>query len=282
MVDIKEFSKQDIYVIADIHGNFGVLMVNIKKYDLKNCIILICGDVGLGFYSREYYNETFETINNECIFRNIHLLMIRGNHDDPLYFNEKLIKFSNVETLNDYTILQVDNKNILCVGGAISIDRSVRKYTYENRLNYTLIQLLYDNPNAKLDDAKKLVYPSYWEYEPPIYDEGLLNFINDLGFNIDYVVTHTSPSFAFKNTKDGIEFWLKKDKELSKDLDKERKSLSLIYDFLIKNNNVIKKWVYGHFHDSNNEKINGTEFIALINADYSFQMCHLNKEDEVF
>lgn len=282
MVDIKEFAKQDIYVVADIHGNFGAFLVNIKKFELKNCIIIICGDIGLGFYSREYYEEVFETINNECIYRNIHLLMLRGNHDDPSYFFEYKIKFSNVETINDYTIINVGDKHILCVGGAISIDRSIRKHTYSSKISYALTQLLYNNPNAKEEDAKKLVFPLYWEHEIPIYDEGLLNFINDLGFNIDYVVTHTSPSFAFKNTKDDIKYWLKKDKELSKDLDKERKCMSLIYDFLVKNNNVIKKWVYGHFHDCNNEKINGTEFIALINADYSFKMCHLNYDETIF
>ena len=270
MVDILELPKKDIYVIADTHGDFGFFMKNIKDFDIKNCILFIAGDCGIGFYNEKYYQNLFESINNECIFRNIHLLMIRGNHDDPSYFNENKINFSNVKTLKDYTIVQTNDKNILCIGGGLSIDRSDRIYFFNKNVETKYEIELEFNKNISKEEIIKHTQKTYWKDELPIYNENLLSFINDLSFNIDYVITHTSPNFAFKSDKDGIEYWINKDENLLKDLEHERLNVTKIYDFLIKNNNIIKKWVYGHFHERNEDNINGTRFIALSNADYTF------------
>lgn len=281
MVKRLEFARQPIYVIADTHGEFNNMVKKINQYDIKDCIIVICGDVGIGFYSKNFYENTLEYLNNECLYRHINLLMIRGNHDDPYYFNNKVFSYSNVELLEDYTILTVGNDNILCVGGAISIDRLYRLETDSKRVSNTLTKLLYDNPKATEEEAIRKTIPSYWVDEKPTYDEEKLNYINNLSINIDYVLTHTSPSFCFKKDKNDISEWMKYDNFLEKDLNDEREVFTKIYDFLTENNNIIKKWVYGHFHESNNEKINGTDFIALINSDFYFQYTLLNSEDDI-
>lgn len=279
MVDILEFPKKDVIVIADTHGEFGMLLPNIEKYDLKDCIIIVAGDVGIGFYSEKYYKDTFEYINNEMLYRNINLLLLRGNHDDPYYFDNDIINFCNLRTIKDYTILCVGDEHILCVGGAISIDRTYRIENWSKRVSYKLTQLLYDNPNATEEEAMRKTLPSYWGGEKPKYDEEKLNYINDLSFNIDYVITHTSPSFSFKTDKNGVKYWMRYDLLLEHDLEEERSVFSKIYEFLTEHNNVIKKWVYGHFHEHNDDIIKGTRFIALANFDSYVDYHILNGEE---
>lgn len=54
--------------------------------------------------------------------KNIKVYFMRGNHDNPKYFSEQLIKFDNLRLIKDYEIID----NILFIGGAISIDRMNR------------------------------------------------------------------------------------------------------------------------------------------------------------
>lgn len=266
-----ELIYQPILVVADIHGNFDIFEKEIKNKDIRNCVIIVAGDCGFGFYKEIYYERVFSSMNNKFIERNIHCFMIRGNHDDPSYFNEPKINYSNIKTIKDYTIITVGNKNILCVGGAISIDRRMRIHNYWSRIEHYSITM-----NVTEAEARSKFLPSYWENEMPIYDEEKLNDIKNNSINIDYVITHTSPHFCFKSDKNGIEYWLKNDETLEDDLKIERRNLSLLYDKLINDNNVIKKWVYGHFHEHNDEIINGIEFTALVNCDYNFDFKELN------
>ena len=55
------------------------------------------------------------------------------------------------------------------------------------------------------------------------------------GINISFVVTHTSPSFCYKNDKNGIEYWINNDSKLNDDLTYERNQLDLILNKLIDN-----------------------------------------------
>lgn len=262
---------QPIIVIADIHGDFDEFEKNIKKYDIKDCVLIVAGDCGFGFYKEIYYERVFNSINRKFKERNIHCFMIRGNHDDPSYFNESKINYSNVKAIKDYTIITVGNKNILCVGGAISIDRRIRIHNYWSRIEHYSITM-----NVTEEEARSKFLKTYWEDEIPIYDEEKLNKIKNSSINIDYVVTHTSPSFSFKSDKDGIEYWLENDETLENDLKNEREVFSRIYQKLNDDNHRIKKWVYGHFHEHNTEIINNIEFTALINCDFKFDFKELN------
>lgn len=271
LIKIKE---KPILVVADIHGSFDYFEKDINKKDLKDCIIIVAGDCGFGFHRKVYYERIFTSMNRHFIERNIHCYMIRGNHDDPYYFNSDIIKFSNVQTIPDYTILSIGKHNILCVGGAISVDRTFRIDEYWKKIDHYAITM-----NVTLEDAKSVILPYYWEDEMPIYDLDKLSEITNSGIKIDMVVTHTSPSFAFNTDKKEIKFWLKKDEFLSTDLDKERKVLTDLYLYLITNNHPLKKWVYGHFHKHNNEMYNYIEFTALRNCDFDFDIKELNAYD---
>lgn len=265
--------NQLIYVIADLHGRFNVISNVIDKNNLKDCILIVAGDIGLGFKYDTYYDDIFKDINEILIKNNIYCYLIRGNHDDPSYFSEKKINLSNIKTVCDYTVISVGNHNILCVGGGISIDRKYRMYKTSQNIAFEVFF-----KGKSIEEANKSVNILYWSDEAPVFDSDKLEEIKNGNISIDYVITHTSPSFCFKKDKDGIKTFLSLDKELTSDLDKERNVMDLIYKYL-SSDNKIDKWVYGHFHKHNIEVIDGTEFIALTNADYELDISTLNNND---
>jgi hypothetical protein len=46
-----ELADKPIYVVADIHGDFDYFEKNIKRNDIKDCIIIVAGDCGIRFLS---------------------------------------------------------------------------------------------------------------------------------------------------------------------------------------------------------------------------------------
>ncbi|MDD2255535.1 MAG: hypothetical protein PHI57_00265, partial [Bacteroidales bacterium] len=109
----------------------------------------------------------------------------------------------------------------------------------------------------------KMCCPSYWEEEKVVYNEPLLDEMNDEGIHIDAVISHTAPSFCFPTTKEGVAGWLAKDSALELDLDTERQAMDKLFDYLIRKNNPIADWYYGHFHSSANEYIHSVRFSLL-------------------
>lgn len=75
--------------------------------------IVVCGD--------------YKKLQKRLASNNCWLVMLRGNHDNPAYFNTIPIKHRRFLTISDYSVIQACNHNILCVGGAVSVDRSYRK-----------------------------------------------------------------------------------------------------------------------------------------------------------
>lgn len=192
--------------------------------------------------------------------------MLRGNHDDPSYFNgEKKLDLKNIICIPDYTIINFHDKTILLVGGAISIDRMNRIMQYNSRIAY------YQLNGSSYEEAVSKTRASYWENELPIFNQTALNDIINQNITISHVITHTSPSFAFKNDNKDIKFWLNNDDTLEEDLNNERNVFDKIYHFLKNDNHMdIQKWIYGHFHSHHEDLIEGTQFIALKNADFIF------------
>lgn len=283
MIEIYKHADLPTYVIADVHGDFDMLKSNIINNEaIHNCILIIAGDIGLGFYTQNYYLQIFEELNNIFIQKYINCYLIRGNHDDPKYFSEHIINFSNVKSIDDYSIISIGEENILCIGGAISIDRTYRIKNDDSRFvnNKTFMRLY--NPNVTDEEVYKKTLKTYWINENVYYDEEKLNeILIENKINIDYVITHTSPDFAWKQGTDGIKYWINNDEPLEDDLRQERLNLTKVSDKLKECNQEPKKWVYGHFHNHNAEVIENTLYIALINCDYSFDCIELNKKREL-
>lgn len=276
--DFKNIEK--IYLNGDIHGEWGEFFYHITsnlrqkskeisntndiplkpwdfddKNDLtphsfKDSIIIVLGDCGIGFESPNFYKLLFEKQNKILAEYNTHVLLIRGNHDNPIYFNNELINYSNIKTLPDYSVLLTKFGDMLCVGGGVSVDRMWRKQQ-EARINK------YKKPNSK--HRKEL----YWKDEMPFFDEMYLNGLKDKDINITTVLSHTAPSVAEPKTKDGIVNWLMYDKELSKDIDIERQTMDDILNTLQNNGHDLSIWCYGHFHDDFFNKVDNVFFIGF-------------------
>ena len=244
------------------NGFLGIKRPSFRKNIFNDSLIIIAGDCGIGFNKLKYYQDLFNKVHQFLIDNNIVLCMIRGNHDDPSYFQEDLFNLSNIKLIQDYTVIQACDKNILCIGGGISIDRLWRKQR-ESVIN----------KHKPKSSHKKL----YWENENVVYDSDKLEEIINNNINIHYVISHTSPSFAFPFTKEGLAYWLKIDKDLSKDIDIERQALTKVYEHLQSSNNQLEGWVYGHFHAHNDDIIDNVRFITLKNIEYGEDVHFLNQ-----
>lgn len=257
-LNIIHTDKTNICFIGDLHGEFKSISGLMKRTELTDAIYIFAGDCGFGFEKEEHYNNIFNrlsktarTLNSECIF-------IRGNHDNKDYFTTSKINRKYFKLVPDYTILQTPTHNILCVGGAISIDRLYRmtiqaqnevKYAYYHGCSYEI--------------AKQLSPKVYWPTEPPIYNEDILNEIKKSDILIDIVCTHTCPSFAQPIVKKGIETWLNADPDLLDDINNERQVMDDIYNKLKNDGHPLTKWFYGHYHYHNVEFIDDVQFIML-------------------
>ena len=52
------YPKQKTYVVADNHGKFERLKFELNK--IKNCVLIIAGDCGIGFRKEEEMNQSLQ------------------------------------------------------------------------------------------------------------------------------------------------------------------------------------------------------------------------------
>lgn len=211
-----------------------------------NSLFIIAGDCGIGFNKQKYYMDLFERFNKILSYNNTYIMFVRGNHDDPSYFDGKTINLSNIKAVPDYSVINAKDTNILCIGGAISIDRKWR-IKQEERIN-------------RFSTTKKKTI--YWENERPIFNEPLLNEITN-SIKIDCVVSHTAPSFVNPETHSGVDEWSKDDETLISDIQDERKVMDRVFETLRDKGTKPKYWAYGHFNLNCIEKRSDTIFRGL-------------------
>ena len=221
---------KSVVVCGDIHGAFVEMVFKLSvQYGMTDTLLIVAGDCGFGFEKPGYYEQVFNKISRRLTRGNNWVVMIRGNHDDPAYFQEQRIRHERFRCIPDYSIVTACGHTILCIGGAISIDRTYR----------LAVDL---RPHSAQTNC-------YWADEMPYYDEEALAAIN-AQFKIDTVVTHTSPSFCELITKEGLMGWAKRDDTLLEDCENERTILDRIFDTLFEAGQPLAHWFYGHFHQS--------------------------------
>ena len=234
---------KSIVICGDIHGEFNSLIYKMCiQYQLTDTLLIVAGDCGFGFEKPGYYEQVFNRNSSRLSKSNNWIVMMRGNHDDPSYFSEEKISHHRFRTVHDYSVIQACGHNILCVGGAVSIDRT---YRIDN-----------DSRHSASGVA------SYWEDEKPMFDEKSLNNIGQ-SFKIDTVITHTSPSFCELISKSGLSEWAERDSTLLADCDNERRTMDHIFEYLKANNHPLEHWFYGHFHQGWSSSIDSVLFSML-------------------
>ncbi|MCR1859433.1 serine/threonine protein phosphatase, partial [Phocaeicola vulgatus] len=152
-------------------------------------------------------------------------------------------------------VINACNHSILCVGGAISIDRTYRLEAWSKEQQK---RLRFSNTEV-VDDFS----PSYyWQSESPTYNkEALMSILSEQ--KVDIVITHTSPSFCELLSKEGIAKWTCNDKTLISDIQQEREVMNSLYETLKEHQQHVTHWCYGHFHQSWHSSIDGTLFKML-------------------
>ena len=247
----KEIERQERKTIAMqtmIRRNYSMEDYSKELYstNFQDSLFIIAGDCGIGFNKQKYYIDLFEHFNKILSYNNSYIIFIRGNHDDPSYFDGKTIDFSHIKAVPDYSVINVKDINILCVGGAISIDRMWR-IKQEERIN-------------KFSATKKKSL--YWKNEAPVFNSMLLDEITS-SIKIDCVVSHTAPSFVNPEMHSGVEEWESGDETLISDIKEERKVMDKVFERLRDNGTKPKYWAYSHFNFNNIEKRSDTIFRGL-------------------
>jgi len=116
--------KQDkLVAVGDLHGNWTPIVNFCESY--QNFCLISVGDFGVGFLHKIKEFHALKHLDKWLKDSNNTLLVLRGNHDNPSYFNGKW-RTDNILFLQDYHVLTFGDKQIQCIGGGISIDRSER------------------------------------------------------------------------------------------------------------------------------------------------------------
>lgn len=232
-----------VLFLGDIHGNFEYLKHLIISRKISDCFIIQVGDFGIGFTNPINDKFVLSSLNDFMSDKNIILIAIRGNHDDPDYFKGNHI-YSNLRLVEDYTVMTIEDKKYLFIGGAISVDRIPR---IANNMAY-----------ARYGNDKK----GFWYGEKVVFDEDKLLACE----NIDIIVTHTAPEWCVPDNRLGfgslVENFASDDSNLKTELAEERKVMSDIFNTLKEKNNI-KKAYYGHFHKSEVTIFNNIEHHLL-------------------
>lgn len=258
-MDTKLFSlsypdTKNIVICGDIHGDFNLLIYKMcVQYQMKDTLLIVAGDCGFGFEQKGYYENIVRKNSKRMSESNNWIVFVRGNHDNPAYFDGLTFKHKRMIAVPDYAVITACRHNILCVGGATSIDRNYRIKEWNKQKTFSRNSIHQDDFLSK---------NLYWTDEQPVFDKALLELIKQ-SYKIDLVVTHTAPSFCELLVKNNLDSWTKDDESLLTDIKKERAVITQLYEQLIEDEHPLKNWYYGHFHQSWNSSINGTLFSML-------------------
>ena len=217
-------------IIGDIHGDIKFLIDLVKLYPSGSNFIQV-GDLGVGF-KHINFNESLKGLNSLLEEKNSNMYVVRGNHDNPEFFKGSYMN-TNLKLVSDYSLIEIESRSILFIGGGISLDRSYR-----------------------------VPFISYWPDEVVRYDQEALDKVN----KVDIVITHTAPDFCYpKDFNQFVYNWMSVDNKLITQLPAERKLVTQIFEYLTKDKGLkIPKWFYGHFHRTHLvENHYGTMFKAL-------------------
>ena len=256
MVNQLNIPCQHVYAVGDIHGFFNELAFTIRNYELHDDMIIVCGDCGLYFRTPEAGKQEMRKLNNVCQKHNVRLVLVRGNHDDPEYYRSGLANTKWITAVPDYTVI---NGHILCVGGAISVDRVDRMETEELNVRHYMKY----HRGVDIEEACRKITHCVWPDEAPVYDGDAICELKPNGICIEHVITHTAPAFCDPHTKDGLKYWVEKDPGLIESVTEERLTMNQIYDKLVAEGHPLKSWTYGHFHRHCMQEYDGIRFTML-------------------
>lgn len=207
------------YVMGDIHAKIAGLREFLQAH--PGITLILLGDCGFGF--DPLLPQILDHLAAEADAR---LYCIRGNHDDPSFFHAGH-DTGRLTLLPDYTLLNINNKRTLCIGGGLSIDRIVRK---EGK-NWWPCEILTADPEQLA------------RITPPV----------------DLLLSHTGPApDGLPSLTEASPGLLKRDQQLLNDIRAEQEACRRIGESF-----QPADWVYAHFHLSASWSDDTTRYTVL-------------------
>lgn len=204
-----------------------------RCYSYNDSVIIVAGSCGFGTKELSYFEKKLSSMNNVLAENNCHLLFVRGNNEDPSYFDEEKINFSNIKTLVSNCIVAFDGFNCLCIGGGLSMDREWRK--------------------NKSKDFGRI----YWENEDISIDwDDMKKTIENT--DIACVISHQIPTFI--SSIDSNNRWVKHDSKLVSEMVNSRLNMDLLYTEFVKANKKPFVWWNTYPNSPNNYRVNDILF----------------------
>jgi Calcineurin-like phosphoesterase len=230
-------------LLGDVHGRWQDLVNLLRRVQVAGQDILQLGDFGLGFSPRDLEDRILAFLDGLLVDLGARLWVIRGNHDQKARWELSTVQpWTALHLVPDYTVLHLDGHSVLCVGGAISVDRRARGPA------------------------------SCWPDEGFVLDPDRLGHLY-LG-NLYAVATHTAPHSAFPREFGSIVWeFAQRDPTLLDDLRAERQALTSLAE-RIAERAAPRHWCYGHFHGHMVEDI-GTTRYRLVDV---LELCDLRED----
>ena len=214
---------EDLFVCGDIHGELETLVFNaVEKKKLKNVGIIVVGDFGAGFGNPKSMDVKYEKVLKRLERNNLKIYTVRGNHDDPSFFDGKH-DYDRLEFLQDHTITEICGWKIYPIGGAVSQDidfKSSMTAKTRREINEKLI---------KVRSSRRVWWP----------DEGIVQKRKGLPIKVDMIISHAAP-LTFQPIAERPNYV---SKELWDSILEERRYLDFVLDSVL-----AKRWFYGHYH----------------------------------
>lgn len=114
-------SKRQLWICGDIHGELSGLVRKATTCRISSADILVVGDFGAGFGRPKSMEVAYGKVRKALEENDICIYTIRGNHDDPAFF-DGLHNFERLHFLQDHHIIELCDKRIYLIGGAVSAD----------------------------------------------------------------------------------------------------------------------------------------------------------------
>ena len=240
-------AERQLWICGDIHGELSNLVWKAsRQLKIRNADILVVGDFGAGFGRPKSTDVAYAKVCAELNEKDICLYTIRGNHDDPAFFDSSH-DYERLHFLPDHHAIELCGKKIYPIGGAVStdidlIDPLMRKS-----------RRMQNNSLIRFGSSKRIWWP----------DEAPSKAPENLPETVDIIVSHEAP-LSFEPP-------LMRETHVHDDTRQKVVESRRYLDFVL---NTVRpsRWFYGHYHKHYEGHFQGTHYLCLDIAEMT-QVC---------